>query len=97
MSTMSYVSGVADRPLLGETIGRHFDRTVERWGDRPGLIVRQQGVRLTWRALQALQFLLQDLMTRMQTPIITLEACLVGRLKMQKVTCVNTTTIFFKF
>ncbi len=53
MSTMSYVSGVADRPLLGETIGRHFDRTVERWGDRPGLIVRQQGVRLTWRALQA--------------------------------------------
>jgi len=52
MSAMSYVSGVADRPLLGETIGRQFDRTVERWGDRLGLVVRQQGVRLTWRELQ---------------------------------------------
>ncbi len=53
MSTLSYVSGVADRPLLGETIGQHFDRTVERWGDRLGLVVRQQGLRLTWRELRA--------------------------------------------
>jgi fatty-acyl-CoA synthase len=53
MSSMSYVSGVADRPLLGETIGQHFDRTVERWGDRLGLVVRQQGLRLTWRELQS--------------------------------------------
>ncbi len=52
MGTMSYVSGVADRPLLGETIGQQFDRTVERFGDRLGLVVRQQGVRLTWRELQ---------------------------------------------
>jgi fatty-acyl-CoA synthase len=53
MSTTSYVSGVSERPLLGETIGRQFDHDVERWGDRLGLVVRQQGVRLTWRALQA--------------------------------------------
>jgi fatty-acyl-CoA synthase len=52
MVAMSYVSGAAAQPLLGETIGQNFDRTVERWGDRPGLIVRQQGVRLTWRELQ---------------------------------------------
>ena len=53
MGAMSYVSTVSDRPLLGETIGQHFDRTVQRWGDRPGLIVRGQNVRLTWRELQA--------------------------------------------
>ena len=52
MGTMSYVSGVADKPLLGDTIGQHFDRTVERFGDRLGLVVRQQGVRLSWRQLQ---------------------------------------------
>ena len=47
----SYVSGTSAVPLLGETIGAHFDRTVARWGDRPGLIVRQQGMRWTWREL----------------------------------------------
>ncbi len=52
MATTSYVSGPAAQPLLGETIGQHFDRAVDRWGDRLGLVVRQQGVRLTWRALQ---------------------------------------------
>jgi fatty-acyl-CoA synthase len=45
----SYVSGTSSVPLLGETIGTHFDRTVARWGDRPGLIVRQQGINWTWR------------------------------------------------
>ena len=37
--------------LIGETIGRHFDRTVARWGDRPALIVRQQGMRWSYREL----------------------------------------------
>ena len=36
---LSYASGPSAVPLLGETIGAHFDRTVARWGDRPGLIV----------------------------------------------------------
>jgi fatty-acyl-CoA synthase len=53
MGTMSYVSGLAGRPLLGETIGQRFDRTAERFPERLGLVVRQQGVRLTWRELQA--------------------------------------------
>ena len=53
MGAMSYASGTADRPLLGDTIGQHFDRTADRWGDRPGLVVRQQGVRLTWGQLRA--------------------------------------------
>ena len=43
----SYVHGATLTPLLGETLGQSFDRTVARWGDRPGLIVRSQGVR--WR------------------------------------------------
>ena len=48
---LSYASGTSAVPLIGETIGVHFDRTVERWPERPALIVRQQGVRLTWREL----------------------------------------------
>ena len=53
MSAMSYVSGLAGQPLLGDTIGQHFDRTVARWPERPALVVRQQSVRLTWRELAA--------------------------------------------
>ncbi len=51
MDARSYVSGIAAKPLLGETIGQHLDHTVARWPDRPALVVRQQGVRLTWREL----------------------------------------------
>ena len=53
MGAMSYVSGLADKPLLGDTIGRHLDHAVVRWPDRPALVVRQQGVKLTWRELAA--------------------------------------------
>ena len=48
---LSYASGPSAVPLLGETIGAHFARTVARWGDRPALIVRQQGVRWSYREL----------------------------------------------
>jgi len=48
---LSYVHGPASAPLIGETIGRHFDRTVARWGDRPGLIVHQQGINWSWAEL----------------------------------------------
>ena len=48
----SYSSGPSEAPLLGETIGHRFDQTVARWPDRPALIVRQQGVRWTWRELR---------------------------------------------
>ena len=47
----SYVHGAAAVPLIGETIGANLDRTVARWADRPGLIVRQQGVRWSYREL----------------------------------------------
>jgi fatty-acyl-CoA synthase len=48
---LSYAHGGADIALLGETIGANFDRTVASWGDRPGLIVRQQGISWTYREL----------------------------------------------
>jgi fatty-acyl-CoA synthase len=47
----SYAHGASAVPLLGETIGAHFARTVARCGDRPALIVRQQGVRWSYREL----------------------------------------------
>jgi len=47
----SYAHGTSSTPLLGETIGAQFDRTVARWGDRPALTVRQQDVRWSWRQL----------------------------------------------
>jgi fatty-acyl-CoA synthase len=50
-STESYAHGASDIPLIGQTIGASFDRTVATWGDRPGLIVRQQGIRWTYREL----------------------------------------------
>jgi fatty-acyl-CoA synthase len=51
MATMSYVSGASAAPLLGDTIGQQLDRTAARFADRLALVVRQEGVRLTWRQL----------------------------------------------
>ena len=48
---LSYVSGASAIPLLGETIGANLDRGIAAWGDRPALIVRQQGLRWTYREL----------------------------------------------
>ena len=48
---LSYVHGAAGTPLIGETIGVAFDKTVARHGDSHALTVRQQGVRWTYREL----------------------------------------------
>jgi fatty-acyl-CoA synthase len=50
-AALSYVHGAASVPLIGETIGANFDRAVARWGDRSALVVRQQGVRWSYREL----------------------------------------------
>src|SRR6185312_7297248 len=52
-AALSYAHGATEVPLIGETIGANFDRAVARWGDRPGLIVRQQGVRWSYGELAA--------------------------------------------
>ena len=52
MPQPSYVHGTSATPLIGETIGVHFDRIVERFGDRDALIVRHQQIRWTYRELK---------------------------------------------
>jgi fatty-acyl-CoA synthase len=49
----SYAHGVSDTPLLGETIGESLERTVARFPEREALIVRHQGIRLTYAELNA--------------------------------------------
>lgn len=44
----SYVCGISDGPLLGDTIGRSLDRAAQRWGGREALISPSHGVRWTW-------------------------------------------------
>jgi fatty-acyl-CoA synthase len=50
--TQSYVHGASAMPLLGDTIGAHFDKAVGRWPEAEALVVRHQGVRWTYRELQ---------------------------------------------
>ena len=47
----SYVHGVSTTPLLGETVGAHFDRATARWPDDEALVVRHQSIRWTYRQL----------------------------------------------
>ncbi len=47
----SYVCGVADRPLLGETIGRALDQAAGRWPGREALVSPSHDVRWNWAEL----------------------------------------------
>ncbi len=47
----SYVSGPSSVPMLGETIGAALDRAVRDHPEALALVVRSQGVRMTWRQL----------------------------------------------
>lgn len=44
----SYVCGISDTPLLGDTIGRSLDHAVRRWSHREALVSPSHGVRWTW-------------------------------------------------
>ncbi|HEX3952098.1 MAG TPA: AMP-binding protein [Stellaceae bacterium] len=48
---LSYVCGGAETPMLGETIGTAFDRTVAQFGDCHALSVRQQCISWNYREL----------------------------------------------
>jgi len=52
MPQPSYVHGASNVPLIGETIGVHFDRIVARFPEREALIVRHQNIHWSWRELQ---------------------------------------------
>jgi fatty-acyl-CoA synthase len=47
----SYVCGISEAPLLGDTIGRSLDRAAQRWGNREALVSPSHGVRWTWAEL----------------------------------------------
>ncbi|GAA3830286.1 AMP-binding protein [Nocardioides panacisoli] len=49
--TESYAAGETTTPLLEETIGRNFERTVATWPDREALVEMASGRRWTWREL----------------------------------------------
>ncbi|MGH6979913.1 MAG: AMP-binding protein, partial [Stellaceae bacterium] len=49
--TQSYVHGASPVPLLGDTIGVHFDKAVARWPDRDALISRHQNIRWSYAEL----------------------------------------------
>jgi fatty-acyl-CoA synthase len=51
--TLSYASGTSTKPLIGQTIGANLVDTVERFPDNEALVVRHQGVRLTYAQLDA--------------------------------------------
>ena len=50
--TQSYVHGASSMPLIGETIGVHFDKAAAQWAERDALVVRHQDVRWTYGELQ---------------------------------------------
>jgi fatty-acyl-CoA synthase len=50
--TRSYVHGASDSPLLGDTIGEHFDAVVRRWPDREALVVKHQNIRWNYGYLK---------------------------------------------
>ena len=47
--TNSYVCGISDAPLLGDTIGGCLDRAARLWGDREALVSPSHGVRWSWK------------------------------------------------
>ena len=53
MPALSYVHGVSDVPLLGETIGACLTRIVAAHPDAEALVSREQGVRYTYKQLGA--------------------------------------------
>jgi fatty-acyl-CoA synthase len=52
MADASYVSGTSTVPLLGETIGLHFDQAAARYAHREALVVRHQSIRWTYAELK---------------------------------------------
>ena len=52
-TNLSYACGVADEPLIHETIGRCFDRIAAIYPDRPAVIFRHQDIRWTYAEFKA--------------------------------------------
>jgi fatty-acyl-CoA synthase len=53
MSTPAYSHGTCDTPLLGDTIGAHFERMAAEFAERDAVVSCPQEVRLTYAELDA--------------------------------------------
>ena len=47
-AALSYAHGASNATLIGQTIGENLEATVARWPDNDAIVVRHQGVRLTY-------------------------------------------------
>lgn len=52
MATPSYLSGVSEKPLIGETIGRYFDTICATYPDQNAVVSRHQNVSWSYAQLQ---------------------------------------------
>ncbi|WP_374481263.1 AMP-binding protein [Zoogloea sp.] len=52
MNALSYVHGASNKPLIGQTVGRHFDAACAQHAEREALVVRHQNVRLSYAELR---------------------------------------------
>ncbi len=52
-SIPSYVHGASLQPLLGDTVGALLDRIAAAYPERPALVARAQGIRLSYRQFHA--------------------------------------------
>lgn len=52
VSNLSYLSCLSERPLVGETIGQHFDAGCEAPPDNIAIISRHQTIALSYQRLQ---------------------------------------------
>ena len=50
--TTSYVHGTSATPLLGDTVGVHFDKVAARWAERDAVIVCHQNIRWSYADLK---------------------------------------------
>jgi fatty-acyl-CoA synthase len=50
--TQCYAHGTSDVPLIGDTIGQHFDAAAARWSDQDALVVRHQDIKWSWAELK---------------------------------------------
>ena len=60
----SYVNGVSDKPLIFKTIGTLLDEAAENHADKQAIVVRHQGVRLSYSELN-------DLVNRVAANLLT--------------------------
>jgi len=51
--TLSYVHGIGEQPLIGETVGAMFVRIAQERADAEALVVAHQGIRWSWTVLEA--------------------------------------------